>query len=331
MIIKAFELEKKNLLNQKFFLFYGSNKGLIDETLRKTIKPLVPSNIFRYDENDIIRNAEAFEENLSNKSFFEDKKLIIISRVTDKLYKLLINIVERNYEGIIIVLIAGVLEKKSKIRNLFEKDKGLFCVPFYEDNYQSLNFVAQKFLKEKKISVSQENINLIIERSANDRINLYNELSKIELFSKNKKIIDQKSILELTNLSENFSISELLDNTLIKNKKKVFNILNENIFVNEDNILILRTFSNKLKRLLKIKYQSKNEINLDKIINSYRPPIFWKEKDIVKKQLGIWNLNKIKNLIVKINDIELLVKKYPNSSTNILINFLLEQTAETNN
>lgn len=331
MIIKAFELEKKNLLNQKFFLFYGSNKGLIDETLRKTIKPLVPSNIFRYDENDIIRNAEAFEENLSNKSFFEDKKLIIISRVTDKLYKLLINIVERNYEGIIIVLIAGVLEKKSKIRNLFEKDKGLFCVPFYEDNYQSLNFVAQKFLKEKKISVSQENVNLIIERSANDRINLYNELSKIELFSKNKKIIDQKSILELTNLSENFSISELLDNTLIKNKKKVFNILNENIFVNEDNILILRTFSNKLKRLLKIKYQSKNEINLDKIINSYRPPIFWKEKDIVKKQLGIWNLNKIKNLIVKINDIELLVKKYPNSSTNILINFLLEQTAETNN
>ncbi len=331
MIIKAFELEKKNLLNQKFFLFYGSNKGLIDETLNKTIKPLVPSNIFRYDENDIIRNAEAFEENLSNKSFFEDKKLIIISRVTDKLYKLLINIVERNYEGIIIVLIAGVLEKKSKIRNLFEKDKGLFCVPFYEDNYQSLNFVAQKFLKEKKISVSQENINLIIERSANDRINLYNELSKIELFSKNKKIIDQKSILELTNLSENFSISELLDNTLIKNKKKVFNILNENIFVNEDNILILRTFSNKLKRLLKIKYQSKNEINLDKIINSYRPPIFWKEKDIVKKQLGIWNLNKIKNLIVEINDIELLVKKYPNSSTNILINFLLEQTAETNN
>ncbi len=331
MIIKAFELEKKNLLNQKFFLFYGSNKGLIDETLNKTIKPLVPSNIFRYDENDIIRNAEAFEENLSNKSFFEDKKLIIISRVTDKLYKLLINIIERNYEGIIIVLIAGVLEKKSKIRNLFEKDKGLFCVPFYEDNYQSLNFVAQKFLKEKKISVSQENINLIIERSANDRINLYNELSKIELFSKNKKIIDQKSILELTNLSENFSISELLDNTLIKNKKKVFNILNENIFVNEDNILILRTFSNKLKRLLKIKYQSKNEINLDKIINSYRPPIFWKEKDIVKKQLGIWNLNKIKNLIVKINDIELLVKKYPNSSTNILINFLIEQTAETNN
>jgi len=331
MIIKAFELEKKNLLNQKFFLFYGSNKGLIDETLNKTIKPLVPSNIFRYDENDIIRNAEAFEENLSNKSFFEDKKLIIISRVTDKLYKLLINIVERNYEGIIIVLIAGVLEKKSKIRNLFEKDKGLFCVPFYEDNYQSLNFVAQKFLKEKKISVSQENINLIIERSANDRINLYNELSKIELFSKNKKIIDQKSILELTNLSENFSISELLDNTLIKNKKKVFNILNENIFVNEDNILILRTFSNKLKRLLKIKYQFKNEINLDKIINSYKPPIFWKEKDIVKKQLKIWDLNKIKNLIVKINDIELLVKKYPNSSTNILINFLLEQTAETNN
>ena len=331
MIIKAFELEKKNLLNQKYFLFFGSNKGLIDETLNKTIKPLNPNNILRYDENDIIKNAETFEENLSNKSFFDHKKLIIISRVTDKLHKLLKDIIEKNYDEIIIVLIAGVLEKKSKIRTLFEKDKKLFCVPFYEDNYQSLNFIAQKFLKEKKISLSQENINLIIERSANDRINLYNELRKIELFSKNKKTIDQKSILELTNLSENFSIAELLDNTLIKNEKKVFNILNENIFVSEDNILILRTFSNKLKRLLKIKYQFKNETNLDKIINSYKPPIFWKEKDIVKKQLKIWDLNRIKKLIIKINDIELLVKKYPNSSTNILINFLLEQTAETNN
>ncbi len=331
MIVKAYELEKKNIKHYKYFLFYGSNKGLIDEAINNTIKPLIPKNIYRYEESDIIKETEKFEESLSSKSFFENEKLIIIARASDKLYKILENIVEKDYDGIILVLTTGVLEKKSKIRNFFEKDERSICVPFYEDNFQSLNFLAQKFLKEKKISLSQESINLIIERSTNDRINLYNELNKIEVYSKNKKKIDTKCVLELTNLSENFSIFELIDNTLIKNQKKVFNILNENIFLNEDNILILRTFLNRLKRLFKIKSQLKNNSDLDKIITVYKPPIFWKEKDIVKKQVKIWSLNKIQELIINVNNIELQVKKNPNLSTHLLTNFILEQTQEINN
>ncbi len=328
MIVKTYELEKKNLQNSKYFLFYGSNKGLIDETINKSIKPMIPSNIYRYEENDIIKDTERFEESLSSKSFFENKKLIIISRASDKLCKILEDIIEKDYEGITLVLTSGVLEKKSKIRGFFEKNKRLICVPFYEDNFQSLNFLTQKFLKEKKVSLSQESINLIIERSANDRINLYNELNKIEVYSRDKKKIDTRNILELTNLSENFSIFELIDSTLVKNKKKVFNILNENIFVSEDIVLILRTFLNRLKRLLKIQLQLKDNSDLDKIITSYKPPIFWKEKDIIKKQVKTWNLSKIQELIIKINDIELLVKKYPNFSINFLTNFILEQTQD---
>tara|TARA_B100000963_G_scaffold48613_1_gene36873 strand:- start:2467 stop:3462 length:996 start_codon:yes stop_codon:yes gene_type:complete len=331
MIVKAYELKKKNLTHCKYFLFYGSNKGLIDETINNTIKPLIPNNIYRYEENDIIMDPQKFEESLSSKSFFDDEKIIIISRASDKLYKILENIIEKDYDGIILVLTTNTLEKKSKIRNFFEKNRKSICVAFYEDNFQSLNFLAQKFLKEKKILLSQENINLIIERSTNDRINLYNELNKIEVYLKNKKKIDTKSILELTNLSENFSIFELVDYTLIKNKKKVFNILNENIFIAEDIILILRTFLNKLKRLFKIKSQLKNNSDLDKIITIYKPPIFWKEKDIVKKQIKIWNLNKIQDLIIEVNDIELQVKKNPNLSINLLTNFILEQAQETNN
>ena len=326
MIVKTYELEKKNFQNSKYFLFYGNNKGFIEETINNFIRPVIPSSIFRYEENDILKDVEKFEESLSNKSFFENKKLIIVSRVSDKLYKVLENIVEKDYDGIIIVLTTGILEKKSKIRTFFEKGKKLICVPFYEDNFQSLNFLVQKFLKEKKILLSQESINLIIERSVNDRLNLFNELSKIESYSRNKKKIETKNILELTNLSENFSIFELIDNTLIKNKKKVFNILNENIFLTEDIILILRTFLNRLKRLLNIQLQLNYDSDLDKLITAHKPPIFWKEKDIVKKQIKIWNLNKLQELIIKVNDVELLVKRYPNQSTNLLTNFILEQT-----
>ena len=144
------------------------------------------------------------------------------------------------------------MEKKSKIRNYFEKNKNTICVPFYEDNKQTLNLLAQNFLKSKKINLSNQNVNLIVDRCNGDRINLYNELSKIESLSNSKKLIETGDVIKLTNLSENYSISELVDNTLAKNKKTTIEILNENNFGQEDCVTILRTFLYKLKRLFKI-------------------------------------------------------------------------------
>ena len=115
-------------------------------------------------------------------------------------------------------------------------------------------------------------------------MNIYNELEKIENFSKNKKKIESSDILKLTNLSQNFDISELVDNALAKERKKTFYILNENNFAIEDSILIIKVFISKLKRLLKIQTQAKKNKNLENILLSFRPPIFWKEKDIVKNK-----------------------------------------------
>ena len=206
-----------------------------------------------------------------------------------------------------------------------KKSKVTICVPFYEDNSQTLNLLASNFFKEKKISLSQQNVNLLIERSRGDRINLYNELEKIENFLRKKKQIKLEEILKLTNLSENYDLSELVDYSLAKNKKKIINILNENNFANEDSIIILRIFIRKLKRLLKIHLQNINENNIEKTITNFKPPIFWKEKDILRDQLKILNLDKIKELLIKVNKIELLIKKYPLNSTNIVTDFVLEQ------
>ena len=191
--------------------------------------------------------------------------------------------------------------------------------------------LVSNFLREKKILLSQENMNLLIERSRGDRINLYNELEKIENFSKNKKQIKSSDILKLTNLSENFDFAELVNCSLIKNQKKTLYILNENNFASEDSILILRIFLNKLKRLLKIQMQNKDKDNIDEIISNFKPPIFWKEKDILRQQIKIWSYDKIQQLIVKVNKIELLVEKYPSNSINLITDFILEQTINTNN
>ena len=164
-----------------------------------------------------------------------------------------------------------------------------------------------------------------------DRKNLKNELEKIEFFSKGGKKITEENIAKLTNLAENFSISELIDNCLAKNKKKIINILNENNFSNEDCILITRTFLNKSKKILRLSSVFENNNNIDLTISSARPPIFWKDKEITKLQIQKWTPKNMEKLIYKLNEVELLIKKNFNNSINLITDFILEQTSSNTN
>ena len=331
MILKTFELKKIKIDTYRFFLIYGNNKGLIEEIIEDNLKPILFKNIYNYDENEILQNSDNFKEDIVSRSFFEDKKLIIISRASDKIFKIIEEIINKDIVDISIILKASTLEKKSKIRNLFEKQKETACIPVYEDNFQTLNFIIKDFLNKNKIILSQEIINIMIERAKGDRINLKNELDKLKYFSANKKKINLEEILNLTNLAENYNISELVDNSLAQNKKKTLYILNENNFASEDCIQIVRIYLSKLKRLLNLKSETLKNRNLEQVISSYKPPIFWKEKDIVKKQVKIWNFKKIEDLIIDTNELEYQIKKNPNASILLLSNFILEKTLETNN
>ena len=325
MIFKHYEL--KNNFKEKIncFLLYGQNQGLIEELIDKDLKPIFSRNIFKYDESEILSDINAFEEGLFNKSFFENDKLIIINRVSDKIINIIEEICDKNDENLKIILKTGNLEKKSKLRKFFEKSKNLIIVPFYEDTHQSLLFLAQNFFKENKIKISPQNINYIIENSKGNRINLKNELEKIKNFSQKKKSVELNEIIKLTNLAENYNISELTDQCLARNKKKTLNILNENNPSSEDNILILKNFLYKLKRLKKLKLELENKKNTDAVISSYKPKIFWRDKDIIKQQLKIWSLPQIKSLINKTNDMELLIKKNYQASNQIVNNFILDK------
>jgi len=323
MIVKSFEIDKLKIVKQNFFLFYGENEGLKNQTIQNLFKEKLNKNIYRYDEKEVLDDKNNFIESISNKSFFDNERLIIISRTTDKIINFIEEIIEKNIEDIKIILNSGILEKKSKLRSLFEKDKSLICVPFYKDDNRTLIQLANNFFKNNKISISQEIINLIVERSSGDRINLNNELNKISLFLINKEKINIEDVIKLTNLAENYSISELADNCLSKNIKKINKIFNENVFSIDDCILIVRTLLLKSKRLLEIKKINETNKNLEQIISNYKPPIFWKDKEIVKNQALKWNLNDTEILIYRIHDIELLVKKNYYNSLNIVSNFIL--------
>jgi DNA polymerase III, delta subunit len=219
----------------------------------------------------------------------------LISRVSEKIVKLIDELLDRKIVDITVVLNAGSLDKKSKLRSLFEKDKNLICMPFYKDNNRTLLQLANNFFKKNKMSISQEIVNLIVERSSGDRINLNNELDKISLFLLGKEKININDVIKLTNLAENYSISELADNCLSKNIKKINKIFNENVFSIDDCILIIRTLLLKSKRLLEIKKMNKSNKNIDQAVSNYKPPIFWKDKEIVKNQATKWSQDEAEN------------------------------------
>ena len=325
MILKYYEINKINLEYNKFILFYGKNEGLKNDSIKKLLKD--KNEILYYDEKDILDNPNKFIEATLSKSLFENEKIIIIKRATDKIKNIIDQISFKDIEDLIILINADNLEKKSKLRSLFEKNKKFVSVAFYPDNDQTLSKIAHNFFTKNKILISASNINLIVSKCSGDRHNLVNEIEKIESFCKNNKKVTIEDIHKLTNLIENHSVSELIDNCLIKNKKKIIHILNENNFSNDDCILILRTFLNKLKKILSLALEYKINKNIDDVISKAKPPIFWKDKEITKQQIYKWSPENIKNSIFKVSELELLVKKNMNNSMNLTTNFILDEAS----
>ena len=331
MILKSYETNKKNIENYRFFLLYGDNEGLKEE-LSDIINNCFEGSKFKYEESEIIKNKDQFNNSIRNKSLFENKKIVTISRCSEKISETINDIIEDNIKDIIIIINCGILEKKSKLRNFFEKSKISIIIPTYKDTSQSLIKIATKFFNEKKISLSHETINLLVNRSNGDRGNLKSELDKISNYIVDKKTISLKEIYTLTNLSENYSASELADSSLSKNKKKTIEILNENNYATEDCFLILRIFLQKIKKIINLLEIKKNERDIDKIISQYKPPIFWKDKPIIKKQMSLWTDKTLYELITKINLLEVNIKMNNSISIILMQNFIYELLEfETNN
>ena len=324
MILRSFELNKISK-DAIFHLVYGTNEGLKTECINEILKKN-NARVFNYDEIQIEDQEGSFYENILSGSLFESSKIILINRASDKIYNVIYDLIERNISNTKIIINAYTLDTKSKLRSLFEKNKDLICIPTYPDNNETLSRLAATLFREENISISQQNINLIVEKCNGDRKNLKNEFEKIKNFAKNKKKISNKEILQIINLAENYKLSELIDNCLTKDKKKIINILNDSNYSAEESITILRTFLFKAKRILKLATELQKNHDINKTVNSARPPIFWKDKEVVKIQLKMWKPKEIKELIKNINNVELEIKKNYNNSILIITNFILEKS-----
>ena len=331
MIIKNFDLKKLNSSEANFYLFYGENEGHKERLEKILFLSRFQGSVERYEEKEVLNDTETIISGFLNQSFFDNEKVIIISRVTDKILDFIKIVLDKNIHDIKIILKSGLLEKRSKLRIFFEKEKNIVCIPFYPDDLKTLSSLANAFFKDNKISISQETINLIIDKCNGDRKNLDKELQKILIYLNGKKKISNEQVNQLISLAENFSVSELVDSCLSNNFSKTIKILNENNYSSDDCMIILRTFLNKAKKVLRLRKNYEITKNIDETVTNFKPPIFWKDKEIVKKQVINWSIKKIEQLIISINEVELQIKKNSLNSINIVYDFIINTQGSSNN
>ena len=325
MIKKPFQINKSQINENKFYLFYGVNEGQKNDKIYEILSSIDKNNIFKYDEKEILNDERIFFNQILTKSLFNDQKIIIINRATDKIFKILNDVVDKEINDIVIIN-SSALEKKSKLRNLFEKTNKFVCVAFYEDTNETLIKLASNFFKKNQILISSLDMNLIVNKCAGDRGILYNEMNKIKYYTLKNKKITSEQILKLTNLIENFSIFELVNNCLAKNKKKTLDILTENNFDNSDCIIIIRSFLLRSKKIYELRKSYEKNKDLELTIDNFKPPIFWKEKEITKKQIFNWSIKDLRTLIYRLSQLELLAKKNLDNSVYLITDFIFSET-----
>jgi DNA polymerase-3 subunit delta len=320
MIYKSYLIEQNiNLLDKNLFLFYGENLGLKNELKDKIKFQNKNAEIINLSQDDIISNIDNFFNEILNISLFDEKKIYFINQVNDKILDA-IKIIEPKIDNQKIYLISESLDKRSKIRNYFEKSNNCGVVACYNDNEISFKKIIIERLKNYT-GVTTEIINLISNKCNLNRDKLNNELDKIYTFFLEKNIDRNKLEILLDNkINNDFSL--LKDEAFNGNRIETNKLLSDTIIDSEKNILYLNIINQRLIKLNEI-FKLIGQTSLEKAIDMLKPPIFWKDKPAFLKQAKKWNMNKIKKILNKTYNIELEIKSNSIVNKNILLKKLL--------
>ena len=330
MIIKSFILENniKSIIDKNIFLFYGENLGLKRDFKRKIKKELVNSETLNFIQEEIIKNQNILFNEIKNKSLFEEKKVVFIEQVDDKILETIESICQNIGEDRIFMF-AGLLDKKSKLRTFFEKSKDLGISACYKDNDITIRNIITKKLKDIK-GLSNEIINTIILNTNLDRDKVNNEIEKI-ISCFHDKELKVDVIRNLLNIETNEDFNALKDEALSGNKDKTNKLLADTILENENIFFYLNIINQRINKLKEIKLLQKKQENIEAVIDSMKPPIFWKDKPKVLAQAKMWDIGKINNALKKTYNVELEIKTSNSVNKNLLIkNLIVELCSEAN-
>ena len=307
MIYKSYILEQNlnSIKDCKFFLFYGENIGLKKEFKKKIKQQYSKVDFINLFQDDILKNKEILINEVANKSLFKENKIIFIQQANDKILEILENVSEK-LDNERIFIFSDVLDKRSKLRSFFEKNKSFGLTACYNDNEISIRKIITTSLKDFK-NLSTEIVNLIIQNTNLDRNKVNNELEKIKSCFLDKKLEFTK-IEELLNIKTNEDFNNLKDEALNGNKIKTNKLLADTIFEIENNIFYLNLLNQRLNKLNEINNIKRDNNSLEEAISNVKPPIFWKDKPMVMSQIKKWNNLKIKKALNRTYETELKIK-----------------------
>ncbi len=321
-------LVEQNLesIKEKIILFFGENLGLISDFKSKIKDSNRDSKIIRLNQEEILKNNSILLKEITNLSLFEEKKILFVNNISDKILEIVKEIEETNKDQKI-YFFGDILDKKSKLRNHFELSINCAAIACYNDNELGIRKIIQNKLKEFK-GLSPYNVSLILDSCNLDRSKLSNEIDKIYTFFEDKNL-DTERLESLLNIRENDDFNKLKDEALMGNKNQTNRLLADTLLSPEKNVLYLNTINQRLVKILEI---TKNkEDNIEIAINKLKPPIFWKDKPKVIIQAKKWNQEKIQTLLKKTYDLEIEIKSNTLSNKNILIRKLLVDMCELAN
>lgn len=320
MIYKHYLIEQNiTNVNENLILFHGENLGFINEVKEKIKSEYKEAEIIRFVQEDLVKNPNILFEEINNISLFEKNKIFCVDQVNDKIIELIKEIQEIETSNKIF-LFAEVLEKKSKIRNLFEKSKICASIACYPDNEISIKKIISNKLKGYD-GIDQNVVNLILKNSNLDRIKLNNELSKIITYFDDKRI-NSEELMGLLDLNVNNDFNKLKDEAITGNKVNTNELLSETVMEAEKNIYYLSIINMRLNKLYQINHIN-NDISIEDRVEKIKPPIFWKDKPKIINQAKKWNSNKIKNMLRKTFDIEKKIKSNNIINKELLIKKLI--------
>lgn len=328
MIFKSYLAEQNiNSIATDLILFFGENIGLKNEFKKKIKSNNKNVKTITFFQEEIVKDENKFFREILNVSLFEKEKIYIIEQSNDKMLEILEKI-KSDVDNQKIYLFADLLDKKSKLRNYFEKSKNTSAIACYVDNEITIKKIILNKLRKFK-GLSPQNVNIIMENCNLDRDKLNNELEKIVTFFTNEKIEgDKLEALLNTKINDNFNL--LKDEAINGNKIKTNNLLSDTIIEPEKNILYLNIINQRFNKISDV-LRMVQTTNLENAINIIKPPIFWKDKASFVEQTKKWDSKKIKNILNKTYSIEIEIKSNSVINKNILLKKLLVDICELAN
>lgn len=249
------------------YLFYGDSQYLIDQEINKVIKDneIDEINISKYELDST--NFKDIIEDAVTVSMFSDKKMIIVSDAyfftTDKrvgdvsLFEEYFK--NTNSDVIIIFKVNNIkLDERKKVTKLIRK---IGNVIEYKNGSDINNIVKQMF---SGYQISNNTINLLIDRVGNDMYALENEINKIKLYKEDKDIKDE-DIINLTSENIDADLFKLLDYIINHDKEKALILYREMVKTNLEPIQIIISLANKYRLMYEVKEMAISGMNNDEI------------------------------------------------------------------